>query len=62
MPLADRVDALQVNLCELTVTDAEGKVKDRNAFITDGTISADNVASLLLRMNPLAFDPHTLLE
>lgn len=44
VPLADGDDALKVNWCELTITDAEGAVRYRNSFITDWKISADNVA------------------
>lgn len=47
VPLTDSDDALKVNWCELTITDAEGKVHYRNAFITDWTITADNVAGLV---------------
>jgi hypothetical protein len=47
VPLTDRDDALKANWCELTVTDAEGKIKYRNAFITDWAISTDNVAGLV---------------
>jgi len=47
VPLTDRDDALKVNWCELTVTDAEGKVKYHNAFITDWKITDDNVAGLV---------------
>lgn len=47
VPLTDRDDALKVNWCELTITDAEGAVRYRNSFITDWTISADNVAGLV---------------
>jgi hypothetical protein len=44
VPLTDSDDALKVNWCELTITDAEGKVRYRNSFITDWPISADNAA------------------
>jgi hypothetical protein len=44
VPLTEREDALKVNWCELTITDAQGKVRYRHSFITDWTISADNVA------------------
>ena len=44
VPLTDSQDALKVNWCELTITDPEGTVRYRNSFITDWTISADNVA------------------
>ena len=44
VPLTDSDDALKVNWCELTITDAQGAVRYRNSFITDWEISADNVA------------------
>jgi len=47
VPLTDSEDALKVNWCELTITDADGKVRYRNSFITDWQISADNVAGLV---------------
>jgi hypothetical protein len=47
VPLTDREDALKVNWCELTVTDADGKVQYRNAFITDWQITDGNVAGLV---------------
>jgi hypothetical protein len=47
VPLTDAPDALKVNWCELTITDAAGKLKYRNAFITDWKISADNVTGLV---------------
>ncbi len=47
VPLTDSDDALKVNWCELTITDAEGAVLYRNSFITDWNISADNVAGLV---------------
>jgi hypothetical protein len=47
VPLTDCDDALKVNWCELTITDADGAVRYRNSFITDWTISADNVAGLV---------------
>ena len=47
VPLTEGEDALKVNWCEVTITDAEGKVRYRNSFITDWTISADNVAGLV---------------
>lgn len=45
--LTDSDDALKVNWCELTVTDAQGTVCYRNSFITDWAIRADNVAGLV---------------
>ena len=47
VPLTDRDDALQVNWCDVTITDAEGKMKYRNSFITDWAIAAENVAGLV---------------
>jgi hypothetical protein len=47
VPLTDSDDALKVNWCEVTITDAEGAVRYRNAFITDWKIGADNVAGLV---------------
>jgi len=47
VPLTDSDEALKVNWCELTITDAQGKVCYRNAFITDWQINADNVAGLV---------------
>ena len=47
VPLTDSEDALKVNWCELTVTDAQGKVTYHNAFITDWEIGEGNVAGLV---------------
>lgn len=47
VPLADSDDALKVNWCEVTITDADGAVRYRNSWITDWAISADNVAGLV---------------
>lgn len=47
VPLRDSDDALQVSGCELTTTDAAGKVVYRNSFITDHKISPDNVIELV---------------
>ena len=47
VPLTEGEDALQVNWCEVRITDAQGAVLYRNAFITDWKISADNVAGLV---------------
>lgn len=47
VPLTDSDDALKVNWCELTVTDGQGEVLYRNAFITDWEINADNVCGLV---------------
>jgi hypothetical protein len=48
VPLTDSDDALKVNWCEATSTAADGKIKYRNAYITDWKISADNVAGLVV--------------
>jgi hypothetical protein len=48
VPLTDSDDALKVNWCEATITAADGKIKYRNAYITDWKISADNVAGLVV--------------
>jgi hypothetical protein len=47
VPLTDSDDTLKVNWCEVTITDAEGKARYKNSFITDWQISADNVAGLV---------------
>ena len=47
VPLTDLDDALQVNWCEVTVTDGEGAVLYRNSFITDWPVDAENVAGLV---------------
>jgi hypothetical protein len=47
VPLTDSDDALKVNWCALTLTDAKGEVLYRNAFITDWPIGADTVAGLV---------------
>lgn len=47
VPLTDSDDALKVNWCEVTITDAEGTVLYRNGFITDWTITEGNVAGLV---------------
>jgi hypothetical protein len=47
VPLTDSQDALKVNWCELTITNAEGEVLYRNSFITDWKISAENVVGLV---------------
>lgn len=46
VPLTEGADALKVNWCELTVTDAEGKILYRNGFITDFKITEHNVAAI----------------
>jgi hypothetical protein len=47
VPLTAEADALKVNWCQLTVTDAGGAVLYRNSYITDWAIHADNVAGWL---------------
>jgi hypothetical protein len=47
VPLTDSEDAMKVNWCELTITNAKGEVLYRNSFITDWKISAENVAGLV---------------
>jgi hypothetical protein len=47
VPLTDAQDALQVNWCELTITDGAGAVCYRNSFITDWELNADHVAGLV---------------
>jgi hypothetical protein len=47
VPLTDADDALKVNWCEVTITNADGAVRYRNAFITDCHLTADNVAGLV---------------
>ena len=44
VPLTDADDALKVNWCDVTVTDAAGKTIYHNAWITDRELTADNVA------------------
>ena len=47
VPLTDNDDAMKVNWCELTITNAEGEVLYRNSFITDWPIHEQNVAGLV---------------
>lgn len=47
VPLAEGDGPLKVNWCELTVTDKDGKVLYRNAWITDWPITGQNVAALV---------------
>lgn len=47
VPLADSDDALKVNWCEVTITSAHGAMLYSNAFITDWTVTGDNVAGLV---------------
>ncbi len=46
VPLTDSDEALKVNWCDVTVTNGAGQVLYRNGFITDWTITAENVAGL----------------
>jgi hypothetical protein len=47
VPLTDSDEALKVNWCDVTVTDAQGAELYRNAFITDWNITDANVAGLV---------------
>jgi hypothetical protein len=47
VPLAEGDDALKVNWCELTETDPQGQVVYHNSFITEFTITDQNVAALV---------------
>lgn len=47
LPLRDGDEALNVNWCELTTTDEKGKVRYRNAFISNQPIDADNVEAVV---------------
>jgi hypothetical protein len=47
VPLTDSDDALKVNWCELTLTNGEGELVYRNAFITDWEITPENVSGLV---------------
>jgi hypothetical protein len=47
VPLAEGQDALQVNWCELTVTDHQGKVIYRNGWATNLKLTEQNVAALV---------------
>lgn len=46
VPLTEGEDALKVNWCELSVTDKDGTLLYRNAWITDWPITEQNVAAL----------------
>lgn len=48
VPLTDSDDALKVNWCELVITDSEGTVLSRHAYITDWKITAENVSGLVV--------------
>ena len=47
VPLAEGQDALKVNWCEVSVSDAKGQVVYHNGFITDWSITEKNVAALV---------------
>ena len=47
VPLTNSDDALKVNWCEVTISDNQGAVLYRNAFITDWPVSAENVPGLV---------------
>ena len=47
VPLAEGEGALQVNWCEVTVTDHQGKVVYHNGFVTDFNITDQNVAAVV---------------
>ena len=47
LPLRNGADALAVNWCELTTTDAAGKPTYHNAFVTRHALDAGNVASIV---------------
>ena len=47
VPLTDGDEPMNVNWCELTITDGHDQVLYRNSFITDWQINTDNVAGLV---------------
>jgi hypothetical protein len=47
VPLADGDDALQVNWCEVTITDPQGQVLYHNAWITDWPLSEKSVEAVV---------------
>ena len=47
LPIRDGDDALQVNWCELTTTDRDGKILYGNAFISNHAIHAGKVAAIV---------------
>ncbi len=47
VPLRDGEDALQVNWCELTTRLPDGKIVYKNSFVTNFTISKNNVKSIV---------------
>ena len=46
VPLADGQDALKVNWGELSITDSDGQIVYRNAWVTDFPITQENVEAL----------------
>ena len=47
VPLRDGDDALEVNWCELTTTQADGTVIYKNAFATNHRLTKENVADMV---------------
>ena len=47
VPIRDGDDALRVNWCELIITDKDGAIRKRFAFITDHHITPDTVITLV---------------
>jgi len=47
VPLRDGDDALEVNWCELTTRDADGKIVYKNAFATNHAIDEENVVEIV---------------
>lgn len=47
VPLAEGQDALKVNWCELTITDHNGQIVYHNAWVTNRTITDENVAAIV---------------
>lgn len=47
VPLRDGDDALEVNWCELTTRDADGKIVYKNAFATNYAIDEENVVEVV---------------
>ena len=46
VPIRDGKDALEVDWLEIVIRDSNGKITDRNSFITDLSVNADNVEDL----------------
>lgn len=47
VPLRDGKDAMMVNFCEITMTNASGKVTYRNSFVTSLAVDESNVAEIV---------------